>query len=284
MKNPYQKIKEEQNKSANFKVKPEGPAPQRKADRYNSQAASDDIKRKVQSMLNKRKEARRKKSNGFPVMTTAALFLVCASLSAFLFAPDSWLEKVGLSQVHVSLFGQVDAAESKKSEPKAAEKMAPAKDLEAEETAENEKGHGAEKKVSDAAASDEELSHLSKLRERKVELDQRETELAKLEEELQKQKGEIESRIRRLEDVRDQISKLLSERVKVDQDRVQKLVEFYSSMKPQQAATIIEKLDEDLAVEVLGQMKKKSAAEIINLLEAEKARKLSEKFAGYAKR
>ncbi|MCB0414925.1 MAG: hypothetical protein KDD50_11360, partial [Bdellovibrionales bacterium] len=78
--------------------------------------------------------------------------------------------------------------------------------------------------------TDEELSHFSKLNERKRQLDQREQQLAKLEEELHKQKIEIESRIKRLEELRGQISKVLTDRVNIDQEKVVKLVDFYSNM------------------------------------------------------
>ncbi|MCB0420355.1 MAG: hypothetical protein KDD61_05135 [Bdellovibrionales bacterium] len=130
----------------------------------------------------------------------------------------------------------------------------------------------------------EELSHFSKLNDRKKELDRREKELAELEEELHKQKLEIDARIEKLEKIRNKISSVLQERVKVDQEKVKRLVEFYSNMKPKQAAEIVTTLNEDLAVEILGQMKKKSAADIMNLLEPAKARTLSEKFAGYQRR
>ena len=52
-------------------------------------------------------------------------------------------------------------------------------------------------------------------------------------------------------------------------------------MKPQQAAKVMEKIDEELAIRVLAKMKKKSAAEVLNLLEPEKAKRLSEKYVGY---
>ncbi len=132
--------------------------------------------------------------------------------------------------------------------------------------------------------TEEELSHYSKLAERKEQLDLREKELAKMEEDLHKQKAEIEVRIKKLESIRANISGVLKERVEVDEQRVTTLVDFYSNMKPKQAAEVFNTLNEDLAIEVLGRMKKKNAAAIMNLLEPAKARTLSEKFTGYKKR
>ncbi len=127
----------------------------------------------------------------------------------------------------------------------------------------------------------EQLAFFNKLEERNQQLDSKEKELQKLEEELQEQKLALEKRLRDLEEIRTKISSRLDEKVKVDQEKVDKLVEFYSNMKPQNAAKVFEDIDEDLAVEILNKMKKKSAADIMNLLKSDKAQKLSEKFAGY---
>ena len=129
--------------------------------------------------------------------------------------------------------------------------------------------------------TDEEISHFNKLNEREHELDLREAELNKMEAELHKQKNEIEARIAKLKQIRADVANVLKDRVAVDEHKVDTLVSFYSSMKPQQAADIIGNLNEDLAVEVLGKMKKKNAAAIMNLLEPKKAEILSEKFTGY---
>lgn len=130
----------------------------------------------------------------------------------------------------------------------------------------------------------EDISHFSKLNERKKELDMREAELNELEEELHKQKIEIEARIRKLEEMRSQIAGILKDKVQMDDEKVGKLVDLYSNMKAKQAAEIIDNMNEDLAVEILSRMKKKNAAEIMNLLKAEKAQVLTEKFAGYKRR
>lgn len=128
------------------------------------------------------------------------------------------------------------------------------------------------------------VSHLKKLNERKKELDAREEELNRMESELQIQKVEMEKRLKELEDMRSKISTLLDDRVKADDQKVDTLVQMYSNMKAPQAAKVFETMDENLAVEILGRMKKKNAADIMNLLKPEKAQILSEMFAGYKRR
>jgi flagellar motility protein MotE (MotC chaperone) len=134
-----------------------------------------------------------------------------------------------------------------------------------------------------AGMTAEEIALFKSLEERKRQLDQREDELKKLESELQLQKQELEKRLAELDQLRARIANQLQERVTSDEEKVSKLVDFYSNMKPQKAAKVFETMNEDLAVEILQKMKKSSAAEIMNLIEADKARKLSEKFAGYRK-
>ena len=105
-----------------------------------------------------------------------------------------------------------------------------------------------------------------------------------MDQELQAQKSELDKRMKELEDVRRGISSVLEDKVKVDDKKVDTLVLMYSDMKAPQAAKVFETMDEDLAVEILGRMKKKNAADIMNLLKPEKAQVLSEKFAGYKRK
>ena len=129
--------------------------------------------------------------------------------------------------------------------------------------------------------SQEEINHFAKLNDRKRELDSREEELNRMEQELQTQKTELEKRMSELEQTRKNISTVLEEKVQGDDKKIENLVQLYSNMKPQQAAKAFEDMDEGLAVDILGRMKKKNAAEIMNLVKAEKVKILSEKYAGY---
>ncbi|WP_221932208.1 MotE family protein [Ectopseudomonas mendocina] len=95
---------------------------------------------------------------------------------------------------------------------------------------------------------------------------------------------ELEKRLKELEEMRSKISGILEDRVKADDEKVDTLVQMYTNMKPPQAAKVFETMDEDLAIEILGRMKKKNAADIMNLLKPEKAQILSEMFAGYKRR
>lgn len=121
-------------------------------------------------------------------------------------------------------------------------------------------------------------------KERKKALDQKEEELKAWEAEIQTQKSDLDTKIAEIQKIRNDISAQLEERVKADQAKIDTLVQVYSQMKASQAAKVFETLDEDLAVDILTKMKKKNAADILNLLKADKAQLLSEKFAGYIRK
>lgn len=131
--------------------------------------------------------------------------------------------------------------------------------------------------------TDEELSFFNDLNKRKEVLEKKEKELSQLEEELQKRQSEIEGKIKELEKTRAQIAGVLQDRVKTDEERVDKLVQFYSNMKPTNAAKIIATLEEGLAITILNKMKKQEAAAILNFIEPQRAKEISERFAGYVK-
>ena len=194
---------------------------------------------------------------------------------------DEWMGKI-----EISAFGRAGASETP--DPAQAKK-APPKEEKTAAKADGKKEKSAEANVASSPVevpntknwTAEELSFFAKLNDRKKELDLRESELNKLEEELHKRKSELDAKLLQLESMRGEISKTLKARVANDAERVDKLVQVYSSMKAPQAAKVIESLNEDLAVEILDKMKKKSAAEILDTMSAKKARRLSELLTGY---
>ena len=94
---------------------------------------------------------------------------------------------------------------------------------------------------------------------------------------------EVEERIQELEAARQEIARLLKDQKQEDAERLDKLVETYSGMKPQNAARVIASLNENLAISILTRMRKQNASDIMNFMEPSKAKDLSERFAGYKK-
>jgi flagellar motility protein MotE (MotC chaperone) len=227
---------------------------------------------KMDPDLGRARAAKKKSSSVSLTQVMMVMALLAASAGTFLF-PDEVTEFVGRIRLSATTAASAqDSAKSTASEAASSAKPSPDGSVQSEVKAPDAKSW-----------SEEDISYFSKLNDRKQQLDLREKELEELEQELNKQRVEVESRIQYLETVRRDIAGVLKDRVEVDQEKVMKLVEFYSNMKPAQAAQIISNLNEDLAIGVLSNMKKKNAAEIMNMLEPTKAQALSEKFAGYTK-
>ncbi len=180
------------------------------------------------------------------------------------------------------------ATEDKKDPPEGKENGAvspeAAKEGEKSEKAKDEKLKAAVATDSKEAEGPRPVVHLMRLEERARELDAREKELDKAEAELQKEKVLISEKLKELEQQRQNISKLLSDKVQIDEQKIESLVQVYTSMKPITAAKVFDNMDEDLAIEIITRMKKKNAADILNLVKPEKAQILSEKFAGYKRK
>ena len=202
-----------------------------------------------------------KKKSSFPLMPLFSFIVIAGSGLLFLENFDSvetYFKKIEFSM------GTAQAQEAKATPPTLAGATGPEiKSMPVEP-----------KKLDDA-------EYLFKLADRKKQLDQREEELNKLAEQIEKQKAEITDKLNKLEETRVKISTALQEKIKVDDTKVETLVQMYSNMKPVQAAKVFETLDEDLVIEILGRMKKKSAADILNLIKPEKAQIFAERYTGY---
>lgn len=221
----------------------------------------------------KNKKSRRKNDPApVPWMGMAISFFALLLSGFYLVSPETFEELYDRIEVGMTTAAAADDTAEKNSQPKG------------EKQADSASPDTASTSAESKPVVQEDLSYISKLTERKKELDAREAQLGELEEELHRQRAEVEVQIKRLEEMRRQIASVLNERVQIDEEKVNKLVEVYSNMKPKQAAEIIATLNEDLAVEVMGRMKKQNAAAILNLLEPQKAQVLSEKYTGYKTR
>ena len=295
MSNGYQKFFKEAQKASKVNVAPKSKAAQQSGSKSHALMAKNikhahlgpeqALKMALAERLKERKAEKRAKKAKFPVGSAVTLMLVLAAAAAGSFFPEV-LEKY-ISKVEISFLGSAQAAGSTSGAAKSEKVVqAPAKDAETSAKAEAKAAEptvtAKTEEIPDTRTwTPEELSFFNKLNERKAELDLKESELTKLEEELQQQKVELELKIQQLDKMRSEISGVLKDKVATDQVKVDKLVQVYSGMKPQQAARVIETINEDLAVEVLDKMKKKSASEILNMMDAKKAQKLSEALAGY---
>jgi flagellar motility protein MotE (MotC chaperone) len=119
------------------------------------------------------------------------------------------------------------------------------------------------------------------LRQREQALLQKEEELKKMQVELLPLREEIDTRMAELNELQNSLTakaKTLAEKEKVIQDtKIAHLVKLYSTMEAKKAADILDRLQIDTVVRILGNMKGKEAGGIMAMLPLEKGAIISEK-------
>ncbi|HRK03339.1 MAG TPA: hypothetical protein PLH57_11800 [Oligoflexia bacterium] len=121
------------------------------------------------------------------------------------------------------------------------------------------------------------------LEKRRKELDERERLLKEREEQLSAQGAEIEKRIQRIEEIRAEINGDLKKKRDQSEERITRMIAVFETMAPKSAAQVMETLDDDLSVEVLGRMDPKRVAKIMNIMDKSRSARLSEQLTGYLK-
>ena len=132
---------------------------------------------------------------------------------------------------------------------------------------EDEKGH--------AKVVDEEEIDLGFLIEKRAELKKEEEHIAKKKAELTAIQEEINKKIAELSKLRKEIRADMALKKRIEDRKLKHLVKAYSTMKPQKAASLIEKLDMDLIIELLSKMKGDVVGGILTFVDVEKAAEIS---------
>ncbi|MCZ6571091.1 MAG: hypothetical protein O7B23_13115 [Deltaproteobacteria bacterium] len=109
-----------------------------------------------------------------------------------------------------------------------------------------------------------------------LELEVRATALRELEQDL-------DQKIQTLEELRLQTLAVIEPGEKERQGKLDTLIKFYQAMKPQSAARLLERLPTRLAADVLSSMKSRGAGKILNVMNADKAVRISKRMAGQMK-
>lgn len=127
-----------------------------------------------------------------------------------------------------------------------------------------------------AQPDDAEKGLLAALNRKERELAAREEEVVRKEERLNIIKADIEQRISELKKVQENISQLVKKIDEINDERIKRIVKIYESMNPEEAASRIEKLDEEMAVMILASMSERRAAKVLSFVNVAKSAKLSQ--------
>ncbi|HMA15268.1 MAG: MotE family protein [Bacteroidota bacterium] len=120
--------------------------------------------------------------------------------------------------------------------------------------------------------TDEEITLLQALSQRREELEQRAREIDEREVLLKAAEQRIEEKIAELERLQGTIEGLLVKHDEQSDAQIQSLVKIYESMKPKDAARIFEELDMDVLLEVVERMKERKTAPILAEMNPDRAK------------
>jgi flagellar protein FlbB len=108
------------------------------------------------------------------------------------------------------------------------------------------------------------------LEARRQQLAEREAALAAKEQELKKLSASLDSRIKELNALRKDVDTSLQQKGKQDdearKERFRKMLKIYRGLKPEEAGKLLDKLDEELVIEMLNGMDQKTAIKLVPYL------------------
>lgn len=105
----------------------------------------------------------------------------------------------------------------------------------------------------------------------------REGAMAAKEEQLRVLKKEVEDRIKELNGIQQRVMESLDEEKRMQGEQNRHLVATLGAMPPDRAGKLLEKMDDEVAAQILRRLKGKEAGAILSLLNPDKAAKLSQK-------
>ena len=113
------------------------------------------------------------------------------------------------------------------------------------------------------------------LRTRFRELDKRQAELEKEAQDLELLRKDIEKRLKELKDLQAKLEGPAKKARDANKAQFQHLVGVYSSMEPNRAAALLDKMEETTVVRIFAAMKSRKVAKILALMDPDKAASIS---------
>lgn len=124
---------------------------------------------------------------------------------------------------------------------------------------------------------------LEMIEKKNRELEKREEELALREKNLNDLEKKVRSDLKKIEEALVRSEELVGIKRDLIQKNLESLVKMYSSMKAAEAATLMESMDQDIAVQILSKMKSRDAGAVLGKMNTQVAKNLTEKIAGKTK-
>jgi len=218
-------------------------------------------------------------------MKNKIIFIVLTTASTFLFGKYLWN---GYFHPQLGLVYAQGKNPDEKNEKKVGEKGKPALEGEAkdgvEDGAKKENKTNKEEKITlpteMPAINPETFRMIETIEKKNRELKRREEELRIKELKIKAIEAKVNKDLEKIEKGLSQSKQQLEVQDKKTKENVEALIKVYSSMKPDEAANLIEAIDDDLALKIVSGMKSKIAGKVLSQLDVKVAKRISETLAG----
>jgi flagellar motility protein MotE (MotC chaperone) len=121
---------------------------------------------------------------------------------------------------------------------------------------------------------------LSALQQKELEISKKEEQLKEKEERLNKLEKEIEQKVKDLLALQKEFQSARSEKQENQSAKVRGIAKIFGTMKPKDAAKLMENLDDKLVMGIIAILTPDEAASILALMDVKKAAKISEALSG----
>jgi flagellar motility protein MotE (MotC chaperone) len=150
--------------------------------------------------------------------------------------------------------------------------------VEEKKTEERPAAHEPESYSSEACLVDPVV--LADIRKAREELEAKAKRLADKEAELKARERAMEEELKKIQEVRDDVTKMEALHKEEAEEKVNKLVETFETMNPKSVAQVLVSVDERLAVAAASKISTAKLAKVMNLMEPSRSSRLSELLAG----
>ena len=130
------------------------------------------------------------------------------------------------------------------------------------------------------AVSPETFRMIETIESKNRELKQKEEELRLKQIRLEALEAKVQKDLQKIEQSISESKEQIGFQDEKTKENVEALIKVYSSMKPEEAANLVEAIDEDLALKIISGMKSKIAGQVLSNLDVKVAKRISENLAG----
>ena len=134
-----------------------------------------------------------------------------------------------------------------------------------------------------SAVNPEAFRMIEMIESKNRELKKREEELVAKEQQLKTLEQKISADLQKIDNALTKSQEQLGLQKELVKENIDSLIKVYSTMKPEEAATLLEAIDENLALQIISGMKSKIAGQVLSRLDVKVAKNISEKLAGKVK-